>query len=339
MNPVITVENLTKTYVSTRKEPGVAGTFKALFTRQTTEVAAVKGVSFEIEPGQIVGFLGPNGAGKTTTLKMLSGILFPTSGRASVLGFTPWERKNAYLRQISLVMGQKNQLWWDLPALDSFALLKEIYEVPAEAYKARLTELTELLDIGNLLDVQVRKLSLGERMKCELVAALLYAPRVIFLDEPTIGLDVVSQTRIREFLQTYQQREGSTIILTSHYMQDIQALCERVIIIDGGAVMFDDKLETLVARYSDRKLLRLTFEKPVAQSDLSPFGTVLDFEPRRATLQVPRAETAVLAAAVLSRLPVADISIDDIEAEAVIRELFTARAASPADTPGSSNLS
>lgn len=328
MNPVITVENLTKTYVSTKKEPGVAGTFKSLFTRQTTEVAAVKGVSFAIEPGQIVGFLGPNGAGKTTTLKMLSGILFPTSGRASILGFTPWERKNDYLRQISLVMGQKNQLWWDLPALDSFALLKEIYEVPAEAYKSRLAELTELLDIGDLLDTQVRKLSLGERMKCELVAALLYAPRVIFLDEPTIGLDVVSQTRIREFLQTYQKREGSTIILTSHYMQDIQALCERVIIIDGGAVMFDDKLETLVARYSDRKLLRLTFEKPVAQADLSPFGVVLDFEPMRATLQVPRAETASIAAAVLSRLPIADISIDDIEAEAVIRELFTARAAS-----------
>lgn len=320
---IIEVDALTKTYTSTKKEPGVAGTIKSLWTRQTVEVQAVKGVSFSIEPGELVGFLGPNGAGKTTTLKMLSGILFPTSGRASVLGYTPWERKNEYLRHISLVMGQKNQLWWDLPANDSFLLLKEIYEIPADVYKSRLTELTDLLEIGPLLDTQVRKLSLGERMKCELVAALLYAPKVIFLDEPTIGLDVVSQKRIREFLKTFQQREGSTIVLTSHYMQDIQELCERVIIIDGGQVIFDDRLDALVARYSDFKLLRLTFDRPVAQDDLAAFGTVLSFDGSRAVLEVPRGESAQAAGAVLSRLPVADITIDEVEADEIIRQIFT----------------
>lgn len=324
---IIEVDNLTKTYTSTKKEPGVAGTIKSLWTRQTIDVQAVKGVSFSIGAGELVGFLGPNGAGKTTTLKMLSGILFPTSGRASVLGYTPWERKNDYLRRISLVMGQKNQLWWDLPAIDSFLLLKEIYEIPADIYKSRLSELTDLLEIGPLLDTQVRKLSLGERMKCELVAALIYAPRVVFLDEPTIGLDVVSQKRIREFLKTFQQREGSTIVLTSHYMQDIQELCARVVIIDGGRVVFDDRLDTLVARYSHSKLLRLTFDRAIAQADLAPFGTVLSFDGTRAVLEVPRGESAQAAGAVLTRLPVADITIDEVEADEIIRQIFTRSAA------------
>ncbi|MDQ2799248.1 MAG: ATP-binding cassette domain-containing protein, partial [Armatimonadota bacterium] len=268
-------------------------------------------------------------AGKTTTLKMLSGILFPTSGRASVLGYTPWERKNDYLRHISLVMGQKNQLWWDLPAIDSFLLLKEIYEIPADTYKSRLSELTDLLEIGPLLDTQVRKLSLGERMKCELVAALIYAPRVVFLDEPTIGLDVVSQKRIREFLKTFQQREGSTIVLTSHYMQDIQELCARVVIIDGGRVIFDDRLDTLVACHSHSKLLRLTFDRAVTQAELVPFGTVLSFDGTRAVLEVPRGESAQAAGAVLTRLPVVDITIDEVEADEIIRQIFTRSASTP----------
>lgn len=323
MPPVIEVEDLTKTFTSLKKEPGLAGTLKSLYTRQTVSVQAVKGVSFTIEPGEIVGFLGPNGAGKTTTLKMLSGILYPTSGRATVLGYTPWERKNPYLRQVSLVMGQKNQLWWDLPALDSFLLLKEIYELPDAVYQKRVTELTALLELGPLLSTQVRKLSLGERMKCELVAALLYAPKVVYLDEPTIGLDVVSQGRVREFLKTFQEREGSTIILTSHYMQDIQALCDRVIIIDHGVVKYDDRLDKLVAQYSDSKLLRLTFERPVSESELSPFGKVVAFDGGHATVEVPRAESARAAGAILTRLPVADIAIDEVEAEEIIRRMFT----------------
>ncbi len=321
--PVIEVENLTKTFTSLRKDPGLAGTLKSLISRQTTEVTAVKGVSFTIELGEIVGFLGPNGAGKTTTLKMLSGILHPTSGRATVLGYVPWERRNPYLRQISLVMGQKNQLWWDLPAIDSFLLLKEIYELPDDVYKRRVSELTDLLELGPLLNTQVRKLSLGERMKCELVAALLYAPKVVFLDEPTIGLDVVAQKRIRGFLKTFQEREGSTIILTSHYMQDIQELCGRVIIIDKGMVVFDDRLEALVAKYSDTKLLRLTFDRPVAESEVTPFGKVVSFDGGHATLEVSRAESAGVAGAVLTRLPVADIAIDEVDAEEIIRKMFT----------------
>lgn len=326
MPPVIEVQDLTKTFTSLKKEPGLAGTIKSLYTRQTVSVQAVKGVSFTIEPGEIVGFLGPNGAGKTTTLKMLSGILYPTSGRATVLGYTPWERKNPYLRQVSLVMGQKNQLWWDLPAVDSFLLLKEIYELPDAVYQKRVTELTALLELGPLLSTQVRKLSLGERMKCELVAALLYAPKVVYLDEPTIGLDVVSQGRVREFLKTFQEREGSTIILTSHYMQDIQALCGRVIIIDHGIVKYNDRLDKLVAQYSDAKLLRLTFERPVSESDLSPFGKVVSFDGGHATVEVPRSESARAAGAILTRLPVADIAIDEVEAEEIIRRMFTERA-------------
>jgi len=321
--PIIQVDNLKKTFTSVKKEPGIAGALKSLVSRETTSVEAVKGVSFSIEQGELIGFLGPNGAGKTTTLKMLSGILHPTSGDAKVLGYTPWNRKVEYLRQISLVMGQKNQLWWDLPAIDSFALLKEIYEIPAADYKSRLDELTTLLDIGSLLDTQVRKLSLGERMKCELVAALIYAPKVVYLDEPTIGLDVVSQRRIREFLKMYQKREGSTIVLTSHYMQDIQELCERVVIIDHGEVIFDNPLDTLVSQYSNSKLIRLVFDKPVDAVDLAAYGKVMEHEDNRATLEVAREQTTRAAAEVLTKLPVVDIAIDDPEAEEIIAQIFT----------------
>ena len=324
--PAIEVTSLRKVYVSAKKEPGLGGAMKSLFkSGEKTEVEAVKGVSFQIQPGELVGFLGPNGAGKTTTLKMLSGILYPTSGQARILGYTPWERKNGYLKQISLVMGQKNQLWWDLPALDSFALLREIYEVPETDYKQRLDDLTALLELGPLLNTQVRKLSLGERMKCELVAALLYNPAVIFLDEPTIGLDVVSQVRIREFLKDYQQKTGSTIILTSHYMQDIQELCERVIIIDHGEVIFDNPLATLIDNYSTAKRLTLQFSRPVAESELSPYGHITERDPagHSATLEIPRDKIAVIASEALARLPVEDIAIAEPQAEEVIRQLFT----------------
>jgi ABC-2 type transport system ATP-binding protein len=221
-------------------------------------------------------------------------------------------------------MGQKNQLWWDLPAIDSFVLLKEIYEIPDADYKRRLDELTSLLDIGNLLNTQVRKLSLGERMKCELVAALIYAPKVVFLDEPTIGLDVVSQRRIREFLKMYQKREGSTIVLTSHYMQDIQELCDRVVIIDHGEVIFDNPLDTLVAQYSHSKMIRLVFDRPVEDAELEPYGKVVERDENRATIEVPRGSTTQAAAQLLTKLPVADIAIAEAEAEEIIAQIFTA---------------
>ena len=322
--PAIEVTDLRKVYTATKKEPGLAGSIKALFSPAVTEIEAVKGVSFSIEEGELVGFLGPNGAGKTTTLKMLAGILVPTSGTARVLGAVPWERRDSYLKQISLVMGQKNQLWWDLPALDSFLLLKEIYDVPDAIYKQRVDELSTLLEVTALLNTQVRKLSLGERMKCELIAALLYNPRVVFLDEPTIGLDVVSQQRIREFLKTYQLQTGSTIILTSHYMQDIQALCERVVIIDKGSVIFDDALATLVERFSDIKRLSLQFTTPVTEESLAAYGRVIEFTPERAVLEAPRKSVTTVAAAILSTMPVADIAIEEVEADEIIRQIFIA---------------
>jgi ABC-2 type transport system ATP-binding protein len=323
--PIIQVQDLTKTFFNTKRAPGFGGALRSLFSSEKTAVTAVEGVGFEIEAGELVGFLGPNGAGKTTTLKMLTGIMFPTSGKASVLGYTPWERNNDFRRQISLVMGQKNQLWWDLPASESFLLLREIYEIPQKRYRETLDELADLLDVERLLGTQVRKLSLGERMKLELIAALLHHPRVLFLDEPTIGLDVVSQKRIREFIKGYNEREGTTIILTSHYMDDIQELCERVVIIDHGRVVYDDRLALLVTRYSHTKLLRLTLSEPVDQEDAERFGPVVSFEGALLTIEVPRDQSARVAAAVLDALPVADISIEEIGAEEVIRNLFLDR--------------
>lgn len=323
--PIIQVHNLTKTFYNTKREPGFAGAVRSLFTPQKTAVTAVNGVNFEIEAGELVGFLGPNGAGKTTTLKMLTGIMFPSGGQASVLGYTPWERNNAFRRQISLIMGQKNQLWWDLPASESFLLLREIYEIPRDQYRRTLDHLSELLDVARLLGTQVRKLSLGERMKLELIAALIHRPRVLFLDEPTIGLDVVSQKRIREFVKDYNRQEGTTIILTSHYMDDIQELCERVVIIDHGRVVFDDRLASLVSRYSQTKLVRLTLSEPVERADAERFGPVVSFNDTVLTLEAPRDQSASLAAAVLDALPVADIAIEEMGAEEVIRNLFLER--------------
>jgi ABC-2 type transport system ATP-binding protein len=261
--PAIVVERLSKTYISYKRPPGVWNAVKSLFRRERHEVHAVRDISFTIEEGELVGFLGPNGAGKTTTLKMLSGIIFPTSGTARVLGYVPWERRAEMQRQIALVMGQKMQLWWDLPPYESYLLLKALYEVPDDAFERRVHELAEMLEIRHVLHTQVRRLSLGERMKCELLAALLHRPRVLFLDEPTIGLDVVSQKRIREFLREYNQRERTTILLTSHYMQDVQELAQRVLIIHHGQLIFDDTLRALVERYSPSKALHLRLEQPL----------------------------------------------------------------------------
>lgn len=323
---LIEVDRLSKTYVTHKRETGALGAIKSLLTRQKVYVHAVKEVSFRIEEGEFVGFLGPNGAGKTTTLKMLSGILYPTSGKATVMGYVPWERNPAFQRQMSIVMGQKMQLWWDLPAYESFVLLKELYEVDDRTFQQRVHELAEMLDIRKLLHTQVRRMSLGERMKCELLAALLHAPKVVFLDEPTIGLDVVSQKRIREFLKEYNRQAKTTILLTSHYMQDIQELCERVIIIDHGRIIFDNTLQTLVEQYSDSKLLKLTFDRPVPQSVLEQFGLVCEVDDLRATIEVPRARTTQIASQVLAELPVVDIVIDEVEAEEVIRDIFAGRA-------------
>jgi len=331
---IIEVDRLSKTYVTHKREQGAWGALRSLLTRQRVEVHAVREVSFTIEEGELVGFLGPNGAGKTTTLKMLSGILYPTSGKATVMGYVPWERKPAFQRQMSIVMGQKMQLWWDLPAYESFILLKELYEVDNHTFERRVNELAEMLDIKRLLHTQVRRMSLGERMKCELLAALLHAPKVVFLDEPTIGLDVVSQKRIREFLKEYNRQAKTTILLTSHYMQDIQELCERVIIIDHGRIIFDNTLQALVEQYSDNKLLTLTFDRAVAREQLEQFGIVCELDDFRAVIEVPRARTTQIAAQVLSELPVVDIVIDEVEAEEVIRDIFAGRASLSQQTTG-----
>lgn len=328
VNNAIETRALRKVYVSNKKQPGMMGAVKGLVSREKVEVEAVKGVDLTIRQGELVGFLGPNGAGKTTTLKMLSGILYPTSGEASVLGFVPSQRKPEMLRQIALVMGNKQQLWWDLPAVDSFAVLRELYEVPADLYKKRLDHLVAALDISSKIDTQVRRLSLGERMKCELIAALLHAPKVVFLDEPTLGLDVISQKNIREFLRDLHQNEGTTMLLTSHYMQDVQELCERVVVIDHGSMVFEGTLDALASRFQDARRVKLTFSKEVAREDLEPYGKVVEHQAEYAVLEIPRDRTTQATAALLQVLPVSDLAIEAVDIEEVIRDLFSRKGAS-----------
>jgi ABC-2 type transport system ATP-binding protein len=323
--PIIETTHLNKSYYTTQRGKGVAGAFKSLFKPEKKEVKAVQDVNLSIDEGEIVGFLGPNGAGKTTTLKMLTGILYPTSGECRVLGHTPTERKPEMLKQISLVMGNKQQLWWDLPASDSFLVFKELYEVPDTVFKRRLEQLIEALQLGDKVDTQVRRLSLGERMKCELVAALLYAPKVIFLDEPTLGLDVVSQKRIREFLQQLHQEDGSTIVLTSHYMQDVQELCQRVVIIDHGTVVFDDHLDALSSLYSSESIISLNFEHDVTAEDLEKFGTVAEVNGNTAKLQIDRNDVPNVLTGVLGTMKVQTVSVEEPPLEDVIRRLFSDR--------------
>jgi ABC-2 type transport system ATP-binding protein len=323
--PAIETRDLTKTYVSHKKQPGVWGGIKGLFSREKVEVEAVKHINLTIDQGEMVGFLGPNGAGKTTTLKMLSGILYPTSGEAKVLGFTPNHRRPEMLRQISLVMGNKNQLWWDLPAWESFVVLKELYEVSDEKFKKRTDFLIEELQLTDKINIQVRKLSLGERMKCELVAALLYSPRIVFLDEPTIGLDVVSQKRIRDFLKELHREDNCTMLLTSHYMQDVQELCDRVVVIDQGALIYEGTLDDLTRSFSNTRRLRLSFSEPVELSDLEAFGQATLPEPTVGVIEVPRDKMASITGAVLQKLPVNDVAIEDVAIEDVIRDLFTSQ--------------
>ncbi len=319
----IEVCDLRKVYKTTKKEPGLLGSMRALIKPNQVDVEAVKGVTFSIKQGEIVGFLGPNGAGKTTTLKMLSGVLYPTSGESKVLGFKPSDRNHEMLRQISLVMGNKAQLWWDLPAWDSFIVQRDLYGIEPTLFKKRLDRLIDALQLGEKVNTQVRKLSLGERMKCELVAALVYAPKVVYLDEPTIGLDVISQKKIREFLQELHREENCTIVLTSHYMQDVEELCERVIVIDQGALVFDDSLEALGKKFQDGRRIRLTLGSPVDEESLARYGTIVRHSDAEVILEVPRTETAQAAARMLAALPVEDIAIEPVDIEEVIRKMFT----------------
>ena len=323
--PVISVHHLKKHYKVHQKEPGLMGSIKSLVRRQYKNVKAVDDISFAIGEGELIGFIGPNGAGKTTTLKCLSGLLYPTDGQVSVLGHIPWNREPAFQKQFALVMGQKNQLWWDLPAMETFILNREIYEVPEARFKKTLDALVELLDVKEVLNVQVRKLSLGQRMKCELIAALLHSPKVLFLDEPTIGLDVVMQKTMRDFIKEYNRKFNSTIILTSHYMDDVKELCERVIIIDHGHVLFDGKLQNVIDRYARNKIIEVVFSRDVGVRQLAEFGDLKEYEHPKARIVVPRGQAAHKAAELLQKFPVADLNIIEPPIEAIIREVFTGK--------------
>ena len=319
---VIQIRDLTKVYSVYQKREGLIASITGLFHREYKEIRAVDGVSFEINAGEMVAFLGPNGAGKTTTLKLLSGLIFPTSGAATVLGHIPWKRENAYRRRFSLVMGQKQQLWWDLPAQESFRLHKEIYRIDAKAFRHRLAELTDLLEVHNLVGQPVRELSLGERMRMELIAALLHNPDVLLLDEPTIGLDVVSQRKVQDFLRFYQTEQNITTILTSHYMKDVEALCKRAIIINHGQIQHDGPLVDIVDRFSLHKVIELQFAGSEIPNDLEQYGNVFDVRPPRAKLKTPRSQVPEILAALLSKYNIEDVSVQERPLEEVIAEFF-----------------
>ncbi len=316
-------ESLRKTYSVTEKDPGFLGSLRAFVRPRTRTVEAVKGVSFELSGGEMVGFLGPNGAGKTTTLKMLAGLLHPSSGAALVQGHTPHKRQTAFLKQITLVMGQKQQLIWDLPAQDSFLVNQAIYEISDAEYRATMREFDEVLELSGILGKQVRKLSLGERMKCELAAALLHRPKVLFLDEPTIGLDVNMQERIREFVREYNARFGATVMLTSHYMADVTALCRRILVIDGGELVFDGDLSALTSGPNARKTVKLQLARSETAARLSEFGELVRLDGLDVELAVPRSEVSARAAALLTHLDVADLTVMDPPIEQVIGQLFS----------------
>ncbi|HEY0605422.1 MAG TPA: ATP-binding cassette domain-containing protein [Herpetosiphonaceae bacterium] len=327
----INVAHLRKSYRVHHKEPGIKGSLRAFVRRQYQDVRAVDDLSFTIGEGEVVGFLGPNGAGKTTTLKMLSGLLHPSGGQLEVLGYTPFERRNDFLRQITLVMGQKQQLIWDLPAIETFEVNRAIYEIPDDQYRRTVAELTELLNLESLLTKQVRKLSLGERMKCELAAALLHQPRVLFLDEPTIGLDVTMQANVRKFIAEYNTRHRATVLLTSHYMADVTALCKRIIVIDRGKLLYDGDFQALVERVAPHKIVRVKMQEPIERAALERYGTIDTLEGVEGSLLVGRDETSRVAARLLSDLPIVDVTIEEPPVEEIIGELFSG-AVNPVET-------
>jgi ABC-2 type transport system ATP-binding protein len=319
---IIQASGLTKTYRVAQKKPGFLGAVRGLFRREYKEVHAVEDVSFSIEPGEMVAFLGPNGAGKTTTLKMLSGLIYPTRGSAWVLGFVPWERPDAFRRRFSLVMGQKNQLWWDLPAADSFQLHREIYSLPSPQFEQTLDELTGLFGVKELTRQPVRELSLGERMKMELIAALLHQPQLLLLDEPTIGLDVVAQVTIQKCLKEFNASRGVTMLLTSHYMRDVEALCPRVLVITNGRLIYDGPLAGITEQFGRSKLVKLQFAGDEAPDDLGRFGELTQREGPAAALKVERGRIPQVMGAILDHYTVLDVSVQDPPLDQVIAHVF-----------------
>jgi ABC-2 type transport system ATP-binding protein len=320
--PIIEAHGLSKFYRVFQKKEGLLGALRGLVRREYKEVRAVDDVSFAIEPGEMVAFLGPNGAGKTTTLKMLSGLIYPTSGTARVLGFVPWERADAFRRRFALVMGQKNQLWWDLPAADSFQLHREIYSLSAADFNRTLGELTELFGVQDLTRQPVRELSLGERMKMELIAALLHQPQLLLLDEPTIGLDVVAQVTIQKCLREYNAARGVTMLLTSHYMRDVEALCKRVLVIAHGRLVYDGALSRIADEFGQSKLLKIQFDGAAALDDLDRFGEVTSRQGPMAELKVERARVPDVLGAILDAYTVIDMSVQDPPLDQMIARVF-----------------
>jgi len=322
MSVAINVKNLSRHFEVYDKKPGLKSSLKSIWNRPKRIVKAVDNINFQIKPGELVGFIGPNGAGKTTTLKCLSGLLYPTKGEVEVLGFTPWHRKREFLKQIGFIMGQKGQLWWDIPPQETFLLNQAIYEIPDKEYQKRLRFFRSALNVKKEISIQTRKLSLGQRMKCELVAALIHQPKVIFLDEPTIGLDVIMQDKVRDFIRNYNREFGATIILTSHYMKDVQALCRRLIVIDKGKIHFDGLLSKLKNGPSSQKILTLTFKDDIPRKDLKGLGKIIKYEDLRVTLSVSRKKASQVASQALEKFPVTDLNIEDIPIEETIKKLF-----------------
>jgi len=325
VSPVITISRLAKHYQVPEREGGMKAAFTSLFNRKYKTIKAVDSITFNIEPGEVVGFLGPNGAGKTTTLKMLSGLLHPTSGDVRVLGYEPRQRPHDYLRQITLVMGNRNQLTWDLPALDSFDLQRAVYGIPAEEFKRTRDDFIELLELGDLVKKPVRNLSLGERMKMEIVAALLHKPKILFFDEPTLGLDVTMQRRIRTFVAEYNRRYNATVLLTSHYMADVEALCRRVIVIHHGHILFDGDLSSLVNQFSSYKTLSLSLQN--SNLPLENYGEVVSREDGKVTLRIPKSRASEVTARLLSDFQVEDLTVEDTPVDDVIDQVFSQKEA------------
>jgi len=323
MEKAIIVDHLVKDFEVTVKKPGIKGAISTIFSPQKTSIHALKSISFTIQKGELVGFIGPNGAGKTTTLKTLSGLLYPTSGFTQVLDYDPWDKNPEFLKQISLVMGQKNQLWWDLPAIETFELNRVIYGLNKKQFVQNLEELVTLLDLGKILNIPVRRLSLGQRMRLELVAALLYKPKVLFLDEPTIGLDLIAQQKIRDFIYEYNKKNEATILLTSHNMDDLVDLARRVIVIDKGKLIFDGVLEELVNRYAKEKLIKIYLTQSVNVEDFRKIGKVKKYAYPQVYLSVPRSTVAVAAAEILQDFPVGDLNIEEIPIEEIVRKVFS----------------
>jgi ABC-2 type transport system ATP-binding protein len=319
---IIEVDGLAREFSYYEKAEGLSGSLRNLVARKKLVREAVKGVSFSIGKGEMVGFLGPNGAGKTTTLKMLSGIMHPSSGRAEVMGHVPWLRRKDFRMRVSIVMGQRSQLWPDLPAMESFNLNRAIYELDRDEYRRTLEELVELFGVQDLLKVQVRRLSLGERMKMEITAALLHRPEVLFLDEPTIGLDLLSQRAIRALVRTLNERQGTTVMLTSHYLSDIEELCERVILINSGEIVYDGPLAGVNATLAERKVVKLVFSDPVGREALESYGGLRELDGLEATFDVERAQVRDFSRRALGELPVADLTIEEVPLEEGIARLY-----------------